>query len=602
MVKNRHPERPLSEIRAIRPDDSDTSVKGVDKRITNLKLVNKDENGDETGGLITPELFIPNSEQLDQINQFTLRKVSAEEVAAFTTYSCNDLVDRDDERFRTASVKGFAELPYPYSPTGKSYMVGHDYSKLAVGRIFGTSTKSVDTPMGKSLFLTNDVYIPRIAANETFLSNMEFGVNWAVSVGVMLGKSFCTVGKEHDWGYWSWFCTEGHDKGAYYDPDSEEEDSWGYPLPVSETAKNAVKCIRDLDDAKDMYELSQVFLGAQYMAEIGKRPGMAAVTKSAKTFPFVGVGTMELPTPKLPEKLRKAVKAHRVKEIDGSFTWTSEEGLVWSFVPGEDGEPRCLGKSSRDMNKVSENQAKRDQFKAKRTEATDELIKSVEGAAALASQLDGIINALDDALDNDDDDTADTLIDQAQDLMEDLFDQLYTEETPLDDDDDDQNKAPQEDYMTKKAVLAAMTKLRLPTAITEKVQAASEEGSTAFEVLLSETAKTISTLQPLADAGDVYLKELRADVIDMYVKSKAEPGAGTKGIDVSHIEKLLDRVGNDPEVMKTLRDEYQAAFQAKFPKPVRRSTVESDHNDPGTPAEVDLEHRIDTKSVKKIHG
>lgn len=609
-MKRKRPDRPLREVLAQRPETTDTTSRGIDKRVTTLKLVDKEPEEGETGGLLTPTLFVPTDEQLAKINKFTLRNVSAEEVACFTTMSCNDLADRDDDRFRTEAVKGFAKLAYPYSPTGKSYMVGHDYTKLAVGRIFDTDTKSVgvETVDGneQALFLTNDVYIPRTAANQQFIENLEFGVNWAVSVGVVLGKSECEIGKTHDWGFW-WFCSKGHEQGEYYDPNSDEEDDWGYPKPTEAGAKGAVKCIRQLDDAKDMYELSQVFLGAQYMAEVSKRPGIAAVVKgAAHHFPVVGlkrIEAMEVPTPKLPERVTEANRRHTVTESEGSFSWADDEGLTWSFTPGEDADPLCLGRTS----KASENQAKLVTFKAKRAKATEEQIKSTEGAAVIATQLDGLINELDDALDSDNDDAADTLIDQVQDLMDQLFDELYTEEPAseeTEDQDYNEGKNPKEDYMSKKAVLAAVHKVSFPRSVIELVEAAPEEGHFAFETLISESSKMLAEMAPKATAGEAWLKQLRADVIDMYVKSKAGPGSGTAGVDVSHIEKLLDRVGDDPEVMKTLRDEYESALQAKFPQAVRRSSVEENHNAPDGAADVgrDIEARIDSKSVKRIHG
>lgn len=608
--QRRHPEVPLKEIRGRVPDETDKSKEGFNKRATMLRLADAEEAGSGSE-LLSQKVFVPTDEQVAKINNFTQRRVTAEEVACFTTLSCNDLVDRDDDLFTTQTVKGLASLPTPYSPTGKSFMVSHDTSKLAVGRIFDTGTTTAKMPdSSTATFLTNDVYIPRIAANETFIQNQEFGVNWAVSVGVLLGDAKCSVGKEHDWGYWPWFCTEGHDKGLAYDPESDEEDSWGYPLPIAEGSKNAQKCVRKFYDPKDMYELSQVYLGAQYFAEIAKSAGIEPIIKSAsaKHIPILGLSKSEakgLNMPELPAGLRQAARKHKVKENEGAFTWTDDSKLVWSFTPGSDGDPLCLGRAAVGSDKM-------EALKERKAEAVKKFDKikaekDTAGAAALAGQLQGSFSELEDAIDNDDDETTETLMDRIEDLVDQLFDELY--ETDSNDDTEEDNTDPGNDpakaaggAMSKKVVLAALNKSAIPRGIVDKVEAATEEK--AFDIFVTEAAAVIAGLTPKAAAGDLYLKELRAEVIDMYVKSKTPVGGPNGGVDVASVERILKHIENDPEALKDFRDEYKAAFQAKFPTPVRRSTVEQDHNEPGGVAEeaLDIEDRIDGASVRKIHG
>lgn len=605
-IIRRRPETPLNVMLHQRPSDSDTTEKGVDKRSTILGIADAEQK-DATGGLITQQLFVPNEEQLAKINTFTRRSVSADEVACFTTHSCNDLPDRDDDRFVTRAVSGFAALPPPYSPTGKAYMVGHDYSKSAVGRIFDTGTKSVTIDGSRVTFLTNDVYIPRIAANETFIQNMEFGVNWAVSVGVMLGKSTCQVGKEHGWGFW-FFCSRGHEKGLWYDPDSDEEDEWGYPIPVQEGSKNAVKCIRDLDDAKDMYELSSVFLGAQYYAEISKRPDFAGVVKaaSARHIPVIGLKRQEskaLPLPQLPTRLRDAVKNHSVEEAeDGTFTWVDENRLVWSFLPGSDVEPACLGRSAQQSDKTVANKQRLAEVVSKFEKAKAE--KDVAGAGAFASQLSSTIDELRDAIENDDDETQETLIDRAEDLIDSLLDELYEN----DDDEEDDNQNPEgktvgDEKMSKKTVMGALTKIRLPQEAVEAISRAPEDS--AFEVFVNQVSKAMQEQATRANAGDQYLKDLRAELVELYVKVNTTPGEANGRVDVGPIEKILGYIEHDPDALKALRDEYLKAMQSKFPASVRRSTVENDQNAIGSAVvdlSQDLENRVDTSMAKKIHG
>jgi hypothetical protein len=197
------------------------------------------------------------------------------------------------------------------------------------------------------------VYIPRTDANKSLIENIDFGVNWAVSVGVMLEESVCSL----DWcgsamSRWG-FCYGGHDKGFHYVKDGEE-DAWGYPLPVAEGTSGAEKCIGLMKGAKDFYELSQVFLGAQFYAELEKSPGFSGVIKaaSAKGVPVIGLSAKEAEAldPVMPHMDPRAIQAQRqfgAKTVDdaGTLQWTDDNHLVWTYSP-TDSEVMCLGKQS----------------------------------------------------------------------------------------------------------------------------------------------------------------------------------------------------------------------------------------------------------------
>lgn len=673
MKRRRRPEEAFVAVKGVRLPDSDRSEAGYDKRATTLSVIaSAEEKEADTGGLLSTQLFVPNEEQLAKINQFTLRNVSAAEVACFTTHSCNDIPDRDDDKFTTSTVKEFATLPQPYSPTGKGFMVSHDTSKLAVGRIFDSGTGTFTYEAQKHTKLTNDVYIPRtVAANADFIENMEMGINWAVSVGVMLGGATCSVGKEHDWGWSSWWCSEGHEKGLFYDPDSDEEDSWGWPMPISESAKNAVKTIRNFQKAKDMYELSMVYLGAQYMAGLAdKDPAFDGVLKAASSrhIPVIGLRREEsekMPLPRVPEKLRSAAKNHNLKEENGTFSWVDADRLVWSFTPGEDGEPVFLGKRPENGMTQAELNAKIQEIKAKTTEIKGEMEKpenkDAEAVPALVNQLNGLLVALDDAMDQGDVDAANPLVDQAQSLVDQILDALYEDE-PTDDNNSnsgewEDNNAPgnpenkshshyhehkdgtghshthnhsggsydhgaedlevshththestpsEGDTVSKKAVMAALERFpSLPESLKQAVGGLSEDSKSAVETLLHNISKEFDSLSKRAENGDAYVKRLRSDVLDWYRKAKSDPRSD-KGVDVSKVERLLERVGDDPDVMEALIDDYRSEAQTRFPSGVRRSSTEDNFNSPSgddvDERKGDIETRIDGGRVKRIHG
>lgn len=634
--KRRIPEKTtLEEIKALRHDGSDTKfdkdgqVVSISKTATTMTVVNAEEaKGADAAGFLSPELFQPNQEQLEKINQFTLRTVGAGEVACFTTHSCNDLIDRDDDRFNTKAVKGFAELPHPYSPTGKSFMIGHDYTKLAIGRIFDTDTAKFKHPDGTATKLTNDVYIPKISANETFIANQEMGVNWAVSVGVMLGESKCFIGKAHEWGWAPWFCSKGHEKGLCYDPDSDKEDEWGWPEPVSESSAKAVKCFRDLNKAKDMYELSQVFLGAQYYAQIGKDPTFEGVIKTASVshVPIMGLSREEakgLKVPHLPEKMRAAARNHTLEEEEGRFTMVDDQKMVWSFTPGQDTEPLLLGKSNEGALKYAELRTKLSEYTEKFETAETEFgkpdftAKDADAVAVVVPKLRGLLSELDAAITSQDLGAASDIMDNVEDAMEELYDALYDDQS-----DDDQggqdadadpvaaDRAPAPpiqktgDQVTKKAVAAALSRVSLPKSAIDVLDKATDEN--ALDEVMKAVASEFDKQSVMASAGAQYIKDLEADVLEWHRKAYQDPKMS--GLDVSSVEKLLKAIDGNPEVLKAMRDEKKAIAESRFGTAVRRSTVEPDVNDPSGEKTADKlkEHKdrqtpADRK-VSRIHG
>src|SRR5206468_5503893 len=100
----------------------------------------------------------------------------------FPVLACNDIIDRDIDQFTTKTVRGFLDLEGPLSPLGKSFMVGHNYSALPVGRIFDGKVAAKDGVTWLKLW----TYIPNTPQYQAYLEYVDFGVYWAVSVGVML--------------------------------------------------------------------------------------------------------------------------------------------------------------------------------------------------------------------------------------------------------------------------------------------------------------------------------------------------------------------------------------------------------------------------------
>lgn len=569
------------------------SQKGlIDKKATMIKATGDGEPIAEPGATMRPT-----DAQLSEINKFTRKAVTADEVVAFDTLSCNDIVDRDDDQFSTQCVKDFAALEQPYSSVGKSYMLDHSYSvNNAIGRIFGVGTKKVSG----ANFLTNSVYVPNTESNQKLIEDIDFGINWAVSVGVVLGKASCTVCGA-GFSSWGWWCVNGHDKGAYYDPNNEEEDAWGWPLACDPNTKGAIKCVRKFDEPKDFYELSQVFLGAQYFASLEKMPDFAAVMKSAVDgkLPIIGLGTEEaqkLPLRHEPPKVTEARLQFGVSELeDGTLKWVDENRLQWVYDPADpQSGVLSLGKAADNDEEESESGEAIDGQQSGENlgevDGEDEPVEQLgedEGkqgggshqADASGEQQGGGEGSeeLDEESEEDDDEDSD-------------------EES--DEDDDDEEKA-----VTTEQVIAAARTAKLPNSVIERIQASKKDGLSSLALAVALEIRglqdEVSSLKPKAVLGEKLINEKKAEAIHWYRLSMAV--SPDKPINVESFQKLLDRVGEDVDVLDGLIKEQKEAAQRKFPKNVRRSSFPSDPNETHEVEDMEFAAENDER-VKRLHG
>lgn len=594
MVKKSH-ERRLRDANAAAQHESRNS-KGIDKRVTTFKGESASKDTSGTGALDTGPMT-PTPEQLEKINRFTRTAKTADELVVFPTLSCNDLYDRDDERFVTDTVKEFASLPEPYGPVGKSYMVGHDYTKLPVGRIFDTSTETIDG----ALFLKNKVYIPKTASNETLIENIDFGVNWAVSVGVMLessecGLTFCGAPMSG----WGW-CYEGHDKGYFYVEDGET-DSWGYPLPVDGKTAGAQKCIGLMKGAKDFFELSQVFLGAQFYAALEKQPGFSGVIKaaSAAKVPLLGLSQKEAAAlsevmPHLDGRAAHALKAFGATwDADGVLKWTDDQKLVWTYDPAEAEGVMCLGKEASSNDEDDDEEDGTDGSSTQEQPDEDALGSDDAVVDEPASEAVGVSEG-DDAGDGgtgtgevSEGGGSDGEVDPA------------TTDAEVDPDDETE----EEKAVSKASVLKCLRTLKAPSTVLSAVESATgdslDAALTPLLGLVASQSAQIVTLSTKADLGDAYLASQRAEAIDWYVRANAVEG---KGVNTDQFQKMLDQCGDNLELIKSLANMQKELAQAKFPGAVRRSSFPSDANKASEPKALTIEgvESADSK-VSRLHG
>lgn len=168
------------------------------------------------------------------INAQALRELTPEEVYSFKVLACNDLVDRDMERFTLRTLEKLADLY-----VGKTMIVDHRWSaENQTARVYKTWVEERDgyhALMAKCYMLRNE-------STKDIIAAIEGGILREVSVGCAIGRAVCSIcGKEYG--------TCGHQKGETYD---------------------GALCICELHEPVDAYEMSFVAVPAQPRAGVTK--------------------------------------------------------------------------------------------------------------------------------------------------------------------------------------------------------------------------------------------------------------------------------------------------------------------------------------------
>lgn len=181
----------------------------------------------------------PDESALAAINRLTQRELTADEVYTFSVRACDDLPDRDYERFTAECLHGLAELYI-----GKTMIFDHNWSaSQQVARVYATEVAQEDN----AHYLRVECYMLRNEAAKPIIDAIEGGILREVSVGCACGSVTCSIcGSPYS------LCR--HSKGCEYD---------------------GAVCIAELSEPTDAYELSFVAVPAQPRAGIvkhGKHP------------------------------------------------------------------------------------------------------------------------------------------------------------------------------------------------------------------------------------------------------------------------------------------------------------------------------------------
>lgn len=201
-------------------------------------------------------------EELNLINSYTRRKLTKDEVYAFSVVLCDNDIDRDGERFTVESLFALEKLF-----VGKTGIIDHNPSaKNQTARIFACSVEAVQgkkTQTGDDYFrLKARAYMPKSEKNKDFILALDSGIIKEVSVGCAVEEVLCSIcGEKSD------LCP--HKKGEKY---------------------GSKICCGELINPYDAYEFSFVAIPSQKQAGVtksavvyGKESGMEGILKRLET-------------------------------------------------------------------------------------------------------------------------------------------------------------------------------------------------------------------------------------------------------------------------------------------------------------------------------
>ncbi len=186
----------------------------------------------------------PAEDELELINRYTVKPLTADEVFCFTVTLCDNEVDRDFERFSVDALRALAPMF-----EGKTGITDHRMqAENQNSRIFKTwieESETEKTTLGENYTaLKARAYMPRTPKAEQFIAEIKAGIKKETSISCSVSKAVCSVcGKN--------IKKEGcqHRKGEIY---------------------NGRLCHAVLENPTDAYEFSFVAVPAQPRAGVTK--------------------------------------------------------------------------------------------------------------------------------------------------------------------------------------------------------------------------------------------------------------------------------------------------------------------------------------------
>lgn len=135
----------------------------------------------------------PTPQELELINNYTVKPLSADEVYTFGIVLCDNEIDRDFERFDIPALEKLAELF-----VGKTGIFDHSMSgRDQTARIFScrveTDENKVTSAGEKYTKLCARAYMPRSEKNAALIEEIDAGIKKETSVGCSVGRNVCSI-------------------------------------------------------------------------------------------------------------------------------------------------------------------------------------------------------------------------------------------------------------------------------------------------------------------------------------------------------------------------------------------------------------------------
>lgn len=184
-----------------------------------------------------------NEQDLELINRYALKELTADDVFVFRMALCGNDIDRDFDAFPVETLKQMAPLF-----VGKPVLLDHFHSaSVQTARIYKTEIAPVEGEYAKTgeplTHLLGYCYIPRTEQHQATIENIENGILRECSVGCVIKSVTCAIcGKK-------WLECK-HQRGAEYDGEL---------------------CYFKLEKPVDAYEVSFVAVPAQPDAGVRKK-------------------------------------------------------------------------------------------------------------------------------------------------------------------------------------------------------------------------------------------------------------------------------------------------------------------------------------------
>lgn len=456
---------------------------------------------DSPGGNVS---FQPSDEHLKAINNYTLSPMVKEDVVAFPILAMNDSIDRDFDQFTLDCITRLATNKKETGPLGKPFLCSHSRSEMAKGRIYQSEIKQI----GKITHLKLWVYIPNTEQYQPFIENLVYGVYWAVSVGVGTDKTACNICGTSWPSHYNPECNNGHVKGS----------------------KIEGKIVnRQIGLVTELYELSSVYLGAQYGAEVAKKMankevGDKAVMVIKDAIHSVNQRDEEIIESNLPEEVHIDLEDKEWPEILALCIDAFQEGIsdTWQDLEHKchelDKEPPW--RSEKIVTLVGEG--------AELEPMNDGSLKICKGSKVWLYDGNKIIRSE---------------VKHVKDEIERLTKELEIKTEEFD---------------------AIDTQLK-------QIQDAHVEAKEFNVTLVKELEDVKGELESKSKIVDSYLGEMRAEVIKWYKLSK---GVVEGEVDATFVTRLLDKCGDDPELLSELKEDFKSRAKEIMPSEVRRSSAE----------------------------